>query len=74
MAGTLLERRTAVKTCALFVAALLLVAGGTAHALEVGEPAPDFEAESTQGKIRLSEYQGKRNVLLAFYFKDFTGG
>lgn len=36
--------------------------------------APDFEAESTEGAIRLADYLGKKNVLLAFYFKNFTGG
>lgn len=60
------------------VAALLVFIGilvpFTALALEVGQPAPDFEAESTVGTIKLSDYQGKKNVLLAFYFKDFTGG
>jgi len=40
----------------------------------VQEKAPDFEAESTKGTIRLSDYLGKKNVLLAFYFKNFTGG
>ena len=43
-------------------------------ALEAGEKAPDFEAESTAGTVRLKDYLGSRNVLLAFYFKDFTGG
>ena len=55
---------------ALFVAA----SPPAAAALEVGQPAPDFEAESTMGAVKLSDYLGKKNVLLAFYFKDFTGG
>jgi P pilus assembly chaperone PapD len=59
------------------VAALLVwwapsVAG--AASVEVGQVAPDFEAESTHGTIRLSDYRGKRNVILAFYLKDFTAG
>jgi peroxiredoxin len=34
---------------------------------EAGEPAPDFSAESLDGEIvRLSDYQGKKNVLLLF--------
>ena len=41
---------------------------------DVQEKAPDFEAESTKGTIRLADYLGKKNVLLAFYFKDFTSG
>ena len=47
----------------------------TAYAgLEVGMQAPDFEAESTMGPVKLSDYLGKKHVLLAVYFKDFTGG
>lgn len=41
---------------------------------DVQEKAPDFEAESTEGAIRFADYRGKKNVLLAFYFKNFTGG
>lgn len=59
------------------VAAVLLggapsVAG--AASVEVGQAAPDFEAESTQGTIHLSDYRGKKNVILAFYLKDFSAG
>ena len=42
--------------------------------MDVKSRAPDFEAESTMGTIHLADYRGKKNVLLAFYFKDFTGG
>ena len=62
---------------ALLTAAVLLVglAGAApARALEVGQPAPRFEADSSAGKIVLADFQGKKNVLLAFYFADFTGG
>jgi peroxiredoxin len=39
----------------------------------VGDKAPDFELDSTSGeKVRLSNFQGKKNVLLAFYPLDFT--
>lgn len=43
-----------------------------AHALEVGEKAPLFEAPSTHGTIRLDDYLGKKDVVLAFYLADFT--
>jgi peroxiredoxin Q/BCP len=62
---------------ALLAAAVLLVglaAAAPARALEVGQPAPPFEAESSTGKIVLADFQGKKNLLLAFYFADFTGG
>jgi hypothetical protein len=43
--------------------------------LKVGDHAPDFELTDTEGqKVRLSDYRGKRNVVLAFYVLAFTGG
>ena len=42
-------------------------------AIEVGDKAPDFELPSTQGgKLKLSSFQGKKNVLIEFYVLDFT--
>ena len=41
--------------------------------VNVGDYAPDFEAESTIGKIKLSDFKGK-NVVLYFYPKSFTPG
>jgi peroxiredoxin Q/BCP len=39
----------------------------------VGEPAPDFTLPSTTGEeIRLSEFRGKKHVLLEFYGVDFA--
>ena len=36
--------------------------------IEVGDIAPDFELEDQNGKkVRLSQYRGKKNVLLAFF-------
>jgi cytochrome oxidase Cu insertion factor (SCO1/SenC/PrrC family) len=43
--------------------------------LKVGDRAPDFELTDTEGqKVRLSDYRGKKNVVLAFYVLAFTGG
>ena len=43
--------------------------------LKVGDMAPDFTLNSTAGKpVRLSDYRGKKNVVLAFYVLAFTGG
>ncbi|MBM4263523.1 MAG: redoxin domain-containing protein [Deltaproteobacteria bacterium] len=54
-----------------FVAAFALASA--AHAIEVGDKAPDFELTSTQGgKLKLSSFQGKKNVLIEFYVLDFT--
>jgi peroxiredoxin Q/BCP len=46
----------------------------SARALEVGDKAPDFLLHSTVGEtVRLSDYQGKQNVLLFFFLAAFTG-
>lgn len=44
--------------------------------LKVGEMAPDFEVAAVIGSekvtVNLSDYRGKKNVLLAFYPADWT--
>jgi len=51
----------------------MLIGGGVATAVEVGEPAPDFTLQSTTGKaISLSQFKGKKNVLIEFYSFDFN--
>ncbi len=43
--------------------------------LKVGDPAPDFTLPGTDGKTyKLSDFRGKKNVVLAFYVLAFTGG
>jgi cytochrome oxidase Cu insertion factor (SCO1/SenC/PrrC family) len=43
--------------------------------LKVGDTAPDFTLLSDQWKpVKLSDYRGKKNVLLAIYVLAFTGG
>lgn len=43
--------------------------------LKVGDVAPDFTMQDQNLKqVRLSEFKGKQNVVLAFYFLAFTGG
>lgn len=60
------------------VVTALVAAGGVAGvpaaaALEVGDRAPDFSLVSTTGeKISLSQFRGKKTVLLEFYGADFV--
>ncbi len=43
--------------------------------LKVGDMAPDFTLTATTGgKVTLSEFRGKSNVVLAFFPAAFTGG
>ena len=43
--------------------------------LKEGDMAPDFTLPSTQGgKVTLSSFRGKSNVVLAFFPAAFTGG
>jgi len=72
----------------LLLASALTVAMGAAAAQtkkaeggsmpKVGDVAPDFKLEYFDGKddkeISLSQYHGKKNVVLAFYIFAFTGG
>ena len=41
-------------------------------ALQIGETAPDFEAETTEGKIRFHDWIGNNWVVLFSHPKDFT--
>ena len=59
----------------LLVGLLLVVLMGltrSSFALDVGEKAPDFTLPSTIGeKISLSQFRGRKYVLLEFYVNDF---
>jgi len=45
---------------------------------KVGDVAPDFTLKYFDGNdlkdVKLSDYRGKKNVVLAFYIFAFTGG
>lgn len=67
-----MQRLKAAFVLSLLSLACLLATHGFSSALEVGQPAPDFELESTQGgKLKLSSLKGK-NVLINFYVLDFS--
>ena len=58
---------------ALVLGFLLCAFPGMVAALEVGDKAPDFDLPSTKdGKFKLSEVAGKKNVVIQFYVLDFT--
>jgi peroxiredoxin len=51
------------------------VASNPASSLKPGDPAPEFELQDQNGRqVRLADYRGRKNVVLAFYVKAFTSG
>jgi len=65
-----------VKQKSLLLMGLLLVGllwtTGVSSALEVGEKAPDFKLPGTTGlDVSLSDFRGKKWVLVEFYGADF---
>ncbi len=77
-------RRIALALWAMAAAASLLPFAAAAQQaqptiahtfLKVGEMAPDFTLRGTNGvTIKLSDFRGKKNVILAFYVLAFTQG
>ena len=46
-----------------------------AGSLKIGDRAPDFSLPDQEGRVvKLSDFHGKKNVVLAFYVLAFTGG
>lgn len=42
--------------------------------LPVGAPAPAFSLPSTKGQVALSDYAGRKNLVICFYPADDTPG
>jgi peroxiredoxin len=62
-------------TGSLLTLALGSALAAQATTLKVGDKAPDFSLPDQTGKqVKLSDYAGKKNVVLAFYVLAFTGG
>ena len=60
---------------AAFVTTLAAQQAPPKTSLKVGDMAPDFTLPSTTGKpVTLSEFRGKKAVVLAFFPAAFTGG
>ena len=64
----------------ILLAGLLLVTASASsqNMPKVGDMAPDFTLKYSDGndleEVKLSDYRGKKNVVLAFYVFAFTGG
>lgn len=55
--------------------ALMMSPFGDSPKLKVGDQAPAFSLPASNGKtISLSEFKGRKKVVLAFFPKAFTGG
>jgi thioredoxin-dependent peroxiredoxin len=56
-------------------AALMTGAMAQTTELKVGDPAPDFTLKASDGKTyTLSDFKGRKAVVLAWFPKAFTGG
>jgi peroxiredoxin len=65
--------RLIAATIAFAVASPVHAEGPEAHLLGPGHPAPDFTLLSNEWKeVRLSDFRGKKNVVLVFYVLAFT--
>jgi peroxiredoxin Q/BCP len=55
--------------------AVLVLAAPALAEVQVGDAAPDFTLKDQDGKdVSLSSFKGQKNVVVAFYPKDFSGG
>ena len=78
------KRRSEILAACLLAGLLAASAASFAQAREgpampkVGDVAPDFTLKYFDGNdlkdVKLSDYRGKKNVVLAFYIFAFTGG
>ncbi len=61
---------------AVGLAALSVAQSAPQHTtLKVGDEAPDFTLpDNTNKPVKLSDFRGKKNVVLAFFPAAFTGG
>lgn len=69
-----MKRKTRM-AAGILALALGSVLGTQAAPLNVGDKAPDFTLPDQNSKaVKLSDFLGKKNVVLAFYVLAFTGG
>ena len=64
-----------VAIAAATLAAQTPAPGGTPVELKVGDPAPDFSLQASDGKTyKLSDFKGKKAVVIAWFPKALTAG
>ncbi|MEE9179905.1 MAG: hypothetical protein V3U22_03345, partial [Vicinamibacteria bacterium] len=75
------DKPNVVVAIAALAVILAVASAGAQGTLKVGDNAPDFPHPfaSTAGepgkiKIQMSDFLGKKNIVLAFYVADWTGG
>ena len=67
--------KTLKAAAGLLAAAVVVPMLAGAAELKVGDRAPDFSLPDQDGRVvKLSDFKGKKNVVLAFYVLAFTGG
>jgi len=67
------ERRMTVAGCVLAMTTWLFASAG--NALEVGDKAPDFSLQASDGNTySLSDFVGRQPLVIAFFPAAFTGG
>jgi AhpC/TSA family len=78
LAASLLAGALAVAGASPAVAQTKVAEGGSMSMPKVGDVAPDFTLKYFDGNelksVSLSEYRGKKNVVLGFFIFAFTGG
>ncbi len=71
----LMGRRGILSAGAVLAAGAMMAGFATAAEPKVGDKAPAFTMQGSDGKTySLSDFQGKKAVILAWYPKAFTGG
>jgi hypothetical protein len=69
-----LKQGTSVMLTTLLIAVVLMLSATPTTALQVGDKAPDFSLPATTAeKISLSDFVGKKPVVVFFYIGAFTG-